>query len=92
MGEVNKPATVLPMRNGKLSLGEAISQAGSINHGTADAKELYVIRGGPGIKPQVYHLDATSPVCHAACEPVRAASRRTWCMSTPAVSCALTGC
>ncbi|RFU48256.1 sugar ABC transporter substrate-binding protein [Paraburkholderia sp. DHOC27] len=62
MGEVNKPGTVLPMRNGRLSLGEAVSQAGSINNGTADAKELYVIRGGPGIKPQVYHLDATSPV------------------------------
>lgn len=62
MGEVNKPGTVLPMRNGKLSLAEAISQAGSINNGTADTKELYVIRGGPGIKPQVYHLDATSPV------------------------------
>jgi polysaccharide export outer membrane protein len=62
MGEVNKPATVLPMRNGKLSLGEAVSQAGSMNQGTADAKSLYVIRGGPGIKPQVWHLDATSPV------------------------------
>jgi polysaccharide export outer membrane protein len=62
MGEVNKPGTVLPMRNGRLSLGEAISQAGSFNNGTADAKELYVIRGGPGLKPQVYHLDATSPV------------------------------
>ncbi|WP_424070307.1 polysaccharide biosynthesis/export family protein [Paraburkholderia sp.] len=62
MGEVNKPGTVLPMRNGKLSLADAISQAGSINNGTADAKELYVIRGGPGLKPQVYHLDATSPV------------------------------
>ncbi|SDH14447.1 polysaccharide export outer membrane protein [Paraburkholderia phenazinium] len=62
MGEVNKPATVLPMKNGKLSLGEAISQAGSLNNTTADAKELYVIRGGPGLKPQVWHLDATSPV------------------------------
>jgi polysaccharide biosynthesis/export protein len=62
MGEVNKPGTVLPMRNGRLSLGEAISQAGSFNNGTADARELYVIRGGPGLKPQVYHLDATSPV------------------------------
>jgi polysaccharide export outer membrane protein len=62
MGEVNKPATVLPMKNGKLSLGEAISQAGSLNSTTAAAKELYVIRGGPGIKPQVWHLDATSPV------------------------------
>jgi polysaccharide export outer membrane protein len=62
MGEVNKPATVLPMKNGRLSLGEAISQAGSLNNTTADAKELYVIRGGPGLKPQVWHLDATSPV------------------------------
>jgi polysaccharide export outer membrane protein len=62
MGEVNKPATVLPMRNGKLSLAEAISQAGSVNPASADAKQLYVIRGGPGQKPQVWHLDATSPV------------------------------
>lgn len=62
MGEVNKPGTILPMRNGRLSLGEAVSQAGSFNNGTADASQLYVIRGGPGLKPQVYHLDATSPV------------------------------
>lgn len=62
MGEVGKPATVLPMKNGKLSLGEALSQAGSINSASADAKALYVIRGGPGMDPQVYHLDATSPV------------------------------
>jgi len=62
MGEVNKPATVLPMKDGKLSLGEALSQAGSVSSNSADAKELYVIRGGPGIKPQIWHLDATSPV------------------------------
>jgi polysaccharide export outer membrane protein len=62
MGEVNKPATVLPMRNGKLSLGDALSQAGSMNPDSADAKSLYVIRGGPGQKAQVWHLDATSPV------------------------------
>jgi polysaccharide export outer membrane protein len=62
MGEVNKPATVLPMRNGKLSLADAISQAGSVNPASADAKQLYVIRGGPGQKPQIWHLDATSPV------------------------------
>jgi polysaccharide export outer membrane protein len=62
MGEVNKPATVLPMRNGKLSLADAISQAGSINPTSADAKQLYVIRGGPDKQPQVWHLDATSPV------------------------------
>lgn len=62
MGEVGKPATVTPMKDGKLTLGEAISQAGSVNPGTSDPKELYVIRGEPNGKPQIYHLDARSPV------------------------------
>jgi polysaccharide export outer membrane protein len=64
MGEVNKPATILPMRTGKLTLAEAISQAGSLNPGTAEAKQLFVIRAPYGStgNPQIYHLDATSPV------------------------------
>jgi polysaccharide biosynthesis/export protein len=62
MGEVNKPATVMPMRNGRLTLAQAISEAGSINDNTAKAKQLFVIRDGAGTNPQVYHLDATSPV------------------------------
>ena len=63
MGEVNKPATVLPMRNGRLSLAQALSEAGSINPNTAKAKELFVIRTSTtGSQPQIYHLDATSPV------------------------------
>ncbi len=62
MGEVNKPATVLPTRNGTLTLSDALSQAGSVNPATADAKQLYVIRDAGNLKPQIYHLDATSPV------------------------------
>lgn len=62
MGEVNKPATVMPMRDGRLTLAEAISQAGSLNPGTAQAKQLFVIRDSTGANPQIYHLDATSPV------------------------------
>lgn len=64
MGEVNKPATILPMRSGKLTLAEAISQAGSLNQTTAEAKQLFVIRAPYGStgNPQIYHLDATSPV------------------------------
>jgi polysaccharide biosynthesis/export protein len=62
MGEVNKPATVMPMRSGKLTLAEALSQAGSINPNTANAKQLFIIRDSTGDKPQIYHLDATSPV------------------------------
>ncbi|RDU96136.1 sugar ABC transporter substrate-binding protein [Trinickia dinghuensis] len=62
MGEVNKPATILPMRDGRLTLAEALSQAGSLNPGTAYAKQLFVIRDSTGSNPQIYHLDATSPV------------------------------
>ncbi len=62
MGEVNKPLTALPMQTGRLTLSEAISQAGSVNSNTADAKQLYVIRGTSNKTPQVFHLDARSPV------------------------------
>jgi len=62
MGEVNKPVTALPMRNGRLTLSEAIAQAGSLNASTADAAQLYVVRGMQDEQPQVYHLDARSPV------------------------------
>ncbi|MDR6410119.1 polysaccharide biosynthesis/export family protein [Paraburkholderia terricola] len=62
MGEVNKPITAIPLRNGRLTLSEAIAQAGSLNSNTADASEVYVIRNSLGSHPQVYHLAARSPV------------------------------
>ncbi|WP_186257357.1 polysaccharide biosynthesis/export family protein [Burkholderia gladioli] len=62
MGEVNKPVTALPMRDGRLTLSDAIAQAGSLNANTADAAQLYVVRGMQGEQPQVFHLDAHSPV------------------------------
>lgn len=62
MGEVSKPATVIPMRNGKLTLSDAVSQAGSFNPETSDPKQVYVIRNGQSDQPEVYHLDARSPV------------------------------
>ncbi|WP_414718726.1 polysaccharide biosynthesis/export family protein [Trinickia sp.] len=62
MGEVNKPVTAIPFRDGRLSLSDAISQAGSLNSNTANAAQLYVIRGSLTKSPQVYHLDAHSPV------------------------------
>lgn len=62
MGEVNKPVTALPMRDGRLTLSDAIAQAGSMNANTADAAQLYVVRGMQGEQLQVFHLDAHSPV------------------------------
>lgn len=63
MGEVNKPTSVLPTADGKLTLAEALSQAGFINQNTANPRQLYVIRQeGKDKQPQVYHLDSASPV------------------------------
>ncbi|WGS45119.1 polysaccharide biosynthesis/export family protein [Burkholderia sp. JSH-S8] len=62
MGEVNKPALALPLRDGRLTLSDALSQAGSVNANTADAAQMFVIRGSQTDQPQVFHLDARSPV------------------------------
>ncbi|NKJ49694.1 sugar ABC transporter substrate-binding protein [Burkholderia sp. SG-MS1] len=62
MGEVNKPATVLPLRNGSLTLSQAISDGGSFDSNTAAAQQVFVIRDSTSESPQIYHLDATSPV------------------------------
>jgi len=62
MGEVNKPSTAYPLRNGALTLSEALAQAGSINSNSADAAQLFVIRSSGGANPEVFHLDARSPV------------------------------
>ncbi|WP_083654888.1 polysaccharide biosynthesis/export family protein [Burkholderia sp. SRS-W-2-2016] len=62
MGEVNKPIAAIPRRTGRLTLADALSQAGSVNSSTADAAQMYVIRGSLSGTPQVFHLDARSPV------------------------------
>ena len=62
MGEVNHPATIMPMKDGRLTLSQAISQAGSLNPNTAEASQMFVIRNSKSAQPEIYHLDATSPV------------------------------
>ncbi|AQG99876.1 sugar ABC transporter substrate-binding protein [Burkholderia sp. KK1] len=61
MGEVSKPGSASPRRDGRLSLADALSQAGSINSNTADTAQMFVIRSRNG-EPQVFHLDSRSPV------------------------------
>ncbi|MFP6557989.1 polysaccharide biosynthesis/export family protein [Paraburkholderia sp. B3] len=62
MGEVNKPMLAIPKRTGRITLADAIAQAGSVNSSTADAVQMFVIRGALNGKPQVFHLDGRSPV------------------------------
>jgi polysaccharide export outer membrane protein len=63
LGEVNNPHS-LPMPRGRLSLAEALSDAGGVNPLTANSGQVYVIRDGlrdGAPRPQIYHLNAASP-------------------------------
>jgi len=66
-GEVLRPTSLL-MRNGRMSLNEALGDAGGVNPGTANAEQIFVIRRGASGSPQVFHLDGTSPVALAIAE------------------------
>jgi polysaccharide export outer membrane protein len=79
MGEVKSP-TSLAMRNGRMTLNEALGDAGGVNPLSADARQIYVVRSaqnstqnsaqssGQNKDPIVYHLDAQSPVALALAE------------------------
>jgi polysaccharide export outer membrane protein len=56
MGEVGRSS--VDMRHGSLTLAEALSDAGGINMYTADAGQIYVIRGFAQEKTQVFHMNA----------------------------------
>jgi polysaccharide biosynthesis/export protein len=62
MGEVNKPISAIPRRTGRITLADALAQAGSVNASTADAAQMFVIRGALNGTPEVFHLDGRSPV------------------------------
>ncbi|AIY43419.1 Polysaccharide export lipoprotein Wza [Collimonas arenae] len=67
LGEVSKPVT-LTLRNGRLSLNEALGEAGGVNVLSSNAGSVYVVRNAGADKPLVYHLDASSPVAFALAE------------------------
>jgi len=67
IGEVTSPVT-LTLRNGHLSLNEALGEAGGVNPQTAAANQVYVIRNANDTQPTIYHLDASSPVMFALAE------------------------
>ncbi|WP_257314239.1 polysaccharide biosynthesis/export family protein [Geothrix fuzhouensis] len=62
LGELRNPRSV-PTYHGKLSLAQAISDAGGINSTTAEARSIYVFRRGKAENAvDVFHLDAYNPV------------------------------
>lgn len=90
LGEVTKPMT-LPLRNGRLTLNEALGEAGGVNSVSGDPRQIYVVRSRNGdldidpsanagsvatsTAPEIYHLDASSPVAYALAEGFELKSR-----------------
>jgi polysaccharide export outer membrane protein len=64
LGEVTAPKPV-PLRNGSLTLSEALGEAGGLNPLSAAGRQVYVVRNAGGAEPTVYNLDARSPVALA---------------------------
>lgn len=69
MGEVLKPSA-LTMHNGRLTLNEALGEAGSASLGTANTGQIYVVRNNNNAKssPSVFHLNAKNPAALALAE------------------------
>lgn len=61
LGEVQRPSSIL-MPKGRISLAEAISDAGGVNHLTSKPEQIFVIRNLKNeTTPAVYQLNGKSP-------------------------------
>jgi polysaccharide export outer membrane protein len=67
MGEIARPSA-LPMRNGRLTLNEALGEAGGPNLGTASTGQIYVIRNVGEESPALFHLNGSNPAALALAE------------------------
>ncbi len=68
MGEIMRPSALV-MRNGKLTLNEALGEAGGPNLLTANTSQIYVIRNtSQEGAPAIYHLNAGNPAALALAE------------------------
>jgi polysaccharide export outer membrane protein len=68
MGEILRPSALL-MRNGRLTLNEALGEAGGPNLNTANTSQIYVIRStSQEGAPAIFHLDASAPSALALAE------------------------
>src|SRR5476649_583338 len=74
LGEVLRPIAQ-PLRNGRLTLNEALGEAGGVNPTSGDPRQIYIVRSNQGNQPELYHLDARSPVAYALAEGFELKSR-----------------
>lgn len=67
LGEVLRPNSQT-LRNGRLTLNEALSDSGGVNPVSADPRQIFVVRTQNPDRPEIFHLDAKSPVAYALAE------------------------
>jgi len=70
MGEVARPSSQFFRKDGRLTLHEALGEAGGVNANSADPRQVYVVRvSAEGAdKAQIFHLDAGNPMALALAE------------------------
>ena len=67
LGEVQRPNTQF-LRDGRLTLNEALGDSGGVNPASGDPRQIFVIRTSQAAQPEVFHLDARSPAAYALAE------------------------
>ncbi|MBT2334948.1 polysaccharide biosynthesis/export family protein [Variovorax paradoxus] len=75
MGEILYPSALTMRSNGRLSLSEALGEAGGPMNGTANAAQIFVIRQGATGAPAIFHLDAKNPAAMAVASQFRLQSQ-----------------
>lgn len=59
-GEVIRPASLF-MPRGPLTLADALADAGGVNPLSANAGQIFVLRGGAEARSKIFHLNAANP-------------------------------
>jgi polysaccharide export outer membrane protein len=67
LGEVLRPITQT-LRDGRLTLNEALGESGGVNPTSGDPRQIFVVRAANTAQPEIYHLDASSPIAYALAE------------------------
>jgi polysaccharide export outer membrane protein len=67
LGEVTSPGPK-PLRKGRLSLNEALGDAAGVSSISGDPRQIYVVRASDPLKPEIFHLDASTPAAMALAE------------------------
>ena len=64
LGEVTQPKALL-LRNSRMTLSEALGEAGGVSQISGDPRQIFVLRNGGAGNAEIYHLNAQTPAAYA---------------------------